>query len=98
MIHDASKEDNAKSSSDEGGTTPLPQTVVRERRKSLAETTNQEQMKCNIEDMPKSLVKAKGFCFASLVETVDLVYSYCAALMNCSVDVPKDIGLWFDRS
>ena len=48
--------------------------------------------------MPKSLVKAEGFLFASFAGTVDLVHSYFAALTNSGADVLKDIGLWFDRS
>ena len=68
----------------------------------MVATTNQEQMQHNMQNMLKSLVKVKGFRFASLagtmdlVETMDLVHSYYAALMNFGADIPKDIGIWFN--
>ena len=82
---------------DDSATPPPPEKLDRERRKSMVATMNEEQMKRNIEDMPTSLIKAKGFRFATSAGRGDLVRSFYAALMNCGADVAKDIGLWFDR-
>ena len=70
------------------------------RRKSLVGTANLEVMKDNIKVMPKSEMKeeGKGWDEVNDSSVVDLFESFCAALVNCSADVEKDIGIWFDKS
>ena len=70
---------------------------LRQRRVSLARTANKEQMQDNIDNMPVSVMKEKGWEQANREDIVDLVQSFHAALLNCSADVERDIGLWFDR-
>mmetsp|Transcript_31017 Transcript_31017/g.61494 ORF Transcript_31017/g.61494 Transcript_31017/m.61494 type:complete len:103 (+) Transcript_31017:206-514(+) len=64
----------------------------------MVATTNEEQMKRNIEDMPTSLIQGEGLSFCDLGGERRFGAYFYAALMNCGADVAKDIGLWFERS
>ena len=69
----------------------------RQRRVSLAGTANEAQMQDNMDNMPVSAMKEKGWGQATRKDVVNLVQSFHAALLSFSADVERDIGLWFDR-
>ena len=48
--------------------------------------------------MIESSIHAKTWKYATNEDIEDLVISFQAALLNCSVNVEKDIGTWFEKS
>ena len=70
---------------------------LRQRRVSLAGSANKKKMQDNMDNMPVSAMKEKGWGQATREDVVDLVESFHAANLKCSADVERDIGLWFQR-